>query len=207
MNAKLTEREPNIGGYRTIGSSCVVQTSGNKDDTLAQRWPNAGPTLVQHWSNTGPTPAQRWPKAWESVCDWLFVYISISKVTLSVVQLPALTEVESLSCVFGLLPPQPAIVMGTSITCQSPVPELLPPMLTGSGESATVMLFRTVVSQDLILRFSDFLYLWLSTSRSHDPARVTGIWPCDHHHGQDDIPRLWSCEPTEPELPVRHSDT
>uniref|UniRef100_A0A8C9XRP7 Plexin B3 n=1 Tax=Sander lucioperca TaxID=283035 RepID=A0A8C9XRP7_SANLU len=57
-----------------------------------------------------------------------------TQVTLSVVQLPDLTEAESLSCVFGLLPPQPAIVAGTSITCQSPAPELLPPMLTGSGD-------------------------------------------------------------------------
>lgn len=62
------------------------------------------------------------------------VYVSVSKVTLSVIQLPALTEAESLSCVFGLLPPQPAIVTGTSITCQSPAPELLPLMPTGSGE-------------------------------------------------------------------------
>ncbi|KAK5873239.1 hypothetical protein PBY51_018300 [Eleginops maclovinus] len=55
-----------------------------------------------------------------------------TQVTLSVLKLPALTGAESLSCVFGLLPPQPAIVTGTSITCQSPAPELLPPMLTGS---------------------------------------------------------------------------
>uniref|UniRef100_A0A7N8X782 Plexin-B1 n=1 Tax=Mastacembelus armatus TaxID=205130 RepID=A0A7N8X782_9TELE len=55
-----------------------------------------------------------------------------TQVTLSVAQLPALTEVESLSCVFGRLPPQAAIVVGTSITCQSPAPELLPPMPTGS---------------------------------------------------------------------------
>ncbi|GLD58812.1 plexin-B1-like isoform X1, partial [Lates japonicus] len=55
-----------------------------------------------------------------------------TQVTLSVVQLPILTESESLSCVFGLLPPRPTIVMGTSITCQSPAPELLPPIPTGS---------------------------------------------------------------------------
>ncbi|XP_034721101.1 plexin-B1-like, partial [Etheostoma cragini] len=60
------------------------------------------------------------------------VHLSVSKVTLSVVQLPALPEAESLSCVFGLQSPQPAVVTGTSITCQSPAPELLPPMLTGS---------------------------------------------------------------------------
>uniref|UniRef100_A0A3Q1FUT9 Sema domain-containing protein n=1 Tax=Acanthochromis polyacanthus TaxID=80966 RepID=A0A3Q1FUT9_9TELE len=61
-----------------------------------------------------------------------------TQVTLSVIQLPMLTEVESLSCVFGLLPPQPAVVMGTSITCQSPAPELLPSMPTGSGDRVPV---------------------------------------------------------------------
>lgn len=57
-----------------------------------------------------------------------------SQVTLSVLQLPALTEAESLSCVFGLLPPQPAVITGTSISCQSPAPELLPPVPSGHGE-------------------------------------------------------------------------
>lgn len=57
-----------------------------------------------------------------------------SKVTLSVLQLPALTKAESLSCVFELLPPQPAVVTGTSISCQSPPPELLPPVPLGHGE-------------------------------------------------------------------------
>ncbi|XP_047441531.1 plexin-B1 [Mugil cephalus] len=55
-----------------------------------------------------------------------------TQVTLSVLQLPALTEAESLSCVFGVLPPHPAVVTGTSITCQSPAPQLLPAMPTGS---------------------------------------------------------------------------
>ncbi|XP_056278000.1 plexin-B1 [Pseudoliparis swirei] len=59
-----------------------------------------------------------------------------TQVTLSVVQLPVL-EAESLSCVFGLLPPEPAVVTATSITCQSPAPELLPLMLTGSVSYST----------------------------------------------------------------------
>ncbi|CAF95457.1 unnamed protein product, partial [Tetraodon nigroviridis] len=59
-----------------------------------------------------------------------------TQVTLSVGRLPALAEAESLSCVFGLLPPGPAVVMGTSITCQSPVPELLQPMQAGSDHMA-----------------------------------------------------------------------
>uniref|UniRef100_A0A8C5GV71 Plexin-B1-like n=1 Tax=Gouania willdenowi TaxID=441366 RepID=A0A8C5GV71_GOUWI len=57
-----------------------------------------------------------------------------TQVTLTVIQLPALTVAESLSCVFGLLPPLPAVVMGTSITCQSPAPELLPLMPSESDE-------------------------------------------------------------------------
>uniref|UniRef100_A0A8D3AMV0 Plexin B3 n=1 Tax=Scophthalmus maximus TaxID=52904 RepID=A0A8D3AMV0_SCOMX len=55
-----------------------------------------------------------------------------TQVTLSVIQLPNLTKAESLFCVFGLLQPQPAIIMGTSITCQTPAPELLPDMPAGS---------------------------------------------------------------------------
>uniref|UniRef100_A0A6Q2ZFD6 Plexin-B1 n=2 Tax=Clupeocephala TaxID=186625 RepID=A0A6Q2ZFD6_ESOLU len=47
--------------------------------------------------------------------------------------LPTLSEDESLSCSFGTLPPQPAVVAGTTITCQSPLPELLPPNPPGSG--------------------------------------------------------------------------
>uniref|UniRef100_A0A3Q2PL87 Plexin-B1 n=1 Tax=Fundulus heteroclitus TaxID=8078 RepID=A0A3Q2PL87_FUNHE len=55
-----------------------------------------------------------------------------TQVTLSVIQLPVLQGTESLLCVFGNLPPQPAIVMGTDLTCHSPAPKLLPPMPAGS---------------------------------------------------------------------------
>lgn len=52
--------------------------------------------------------------------------------------------------------------------------------------------------QDLLMKFN-----YLSASRSHDPARVTDVWSRDRHHREHDLLRLWSCEPTEPELPVR----
>uniref|UniRef100_A0A6Q2XHS7 Sema domain-containing protein n=1 Tax=Esox lucius TaxID=8010 RepID=A0A6Q2XHS7_ESOLU len=73
-----------------------------------------------------------------------------------VAQLPTLSEDESLSCSFGTLPPQPAVVAGTTITCQSPLPELLPPnppgsvcvcILTSVCVSSTVQLYDCAVGQ------------------------------------------------------------
>lgn len=46
-----------------------------------------------------------------------------------------------------------------------------------------------------------------SASRSHDSARVTDVWSHPHHHREHDLLRLWSSEPTEPELPVRSHNT
>lgn len=47
----------------------------------------------------------------------------------------------------------------------------------------------------------------LSALRSHDPPCVAGVWSRDHHHGQHDLLRLWRRQPTQPELPVRHTVT
>lgn len=49
--------------------------------------------------------------------------------------------------------------------------------------------------------------LWISASRSCDPACLTGVWSRHHHYWQHDLLRLWSREPTEPELPVRRGNT
>ncbi|KAL0187178.1 hypothetical protein M9458_018848, partial [Cirrhinus mrigala] len=49
-------------------------------------------------------------------------------------QLPVLSKDESLSCAFGSLAAQPAVVMENRITCQSPAPEQLPPSPPGNGE-------------------------------------------------------------------------
>uniref|UniRef100_A0A9J8BCJ4 Plexin B3 n=1 Tax=Cyprinus carpio carpio TaxID=630221 RepID=A0A9J8BCJ4_CYPCA len=52
---------------------------------------------------------------------------------------------ESLSCAFGSLAAQPAVVMENRITCQSPAPEQLPPSPPGNGEplSDTWLICRT----------------------------------------------------------------
>lgn len=57
-----------------------------------------------------------------------------SQVSFMVLPLPALSKNESLSCAFGTLPAEPAIVESNRITCQSPPPMLLPPSPAGSGE-------------------------------------------------------------------------
>lgn len=125
-----------------------------------------------------------------------------SKVTLSVLRLPALTEAESLSCVFGLLPPQPAVVTGTSISCQSPAPELLPPVPSGHGEEDESPKCR----HQVVVNFS-LDSVCLSALRSHDPSCGAGVRSRDHHHGQHDLLRLWRRQPTQPELPVRRTVT
>lgn len=55
-----------------------------------------------------------------------------TQVTLSVLQLPSLSSSESLSCEFGHLSPSPAHITGSTITCQSPAPQLLPAMPRGT---------------------------------------------------------------------------
>ncbi|XP_034004065.1 plexin-B3 [Trematomus bernacchii] len=103
-----------------------------------------------------------------------------TQVTLSVLKLPALTGTESLSCVFGLLPPQPAIVTGTSITCQSPAPELLPPMLTESDHMilpVSVMFGHVTVTTGNMT-----FYDCEAVSRLHQNSMcvscVNSVWSC-----------------------------
>ncbi|KAI3357940.1 hypothetical protein L3Q82_016330 [Scortum barcoo] len=104
-----------------------------------------------------------------------------TQVTLSVVQLPTLTQAESLSCVFGLLPPQPAIVMGTSITCQSPAPELLPPMLTGSDHM--ILPVSLVFGHVTITRGNMTFYDCGAVSRLNQSSQclacVSSLWRCN----------------------------
>ncbi|KAM9351259.1 plexin-B3 [Symphorus nematophorus] len=104
-----------------------------------------------------------------------------TQVTLSVVQLPALTETESLSCVFGLLPPQPAIVMGTSITCQSPAPELLPPMVTGSDHMIlpVSLVFGHVTIATGNMTFYDCGAVSRLNQSSQCLACVSSVWRCN----------------------------
>uniref|UniRef100_A0A8C1WFB5 Plexin-B1 n=1 Tax=Cyprinus carpio TaxID=7962 RepID=A0A8C1WFB5_CYPCA len=57
-----------------------------------------------------------------------------TQVSFTVLQLPVLSKDESLSCAFGSLAAQAAVVMENRITCQSPAPEQLPPSPPGNGE-------------------------------------------------------------------------
>ncbi|XP_065817425.1 plexin-B3 [Labrus bergylta] len=104
-----------------------------------------------------------------------------TQVTLSVIQLPALTKAESLSCVFGLLPPQLAIVVGTSITCQSPAPELLPPMSTGSDHMILPVSLRfghvTITTGNMT--FYDCGAVSRLNQTSQCLACVSSVWRCN----------------------------
>ncbi|KAK2850946.1 hypothetical protein Q5P01_007222 [Channa striata] len=104
-----------------------------------------------------------------------------TQVTLSVFQLPALAEVESLSCVFGLLPSQPANVMGTSITCQSPPPELLPPMPTGSDHLIlpVSLMFDHVIVTTGNMTFYDCAAVSQLNLSSQCLACVNSVWRCN----------------------------
>ncbi|XP_034534320.1 plexin-B1 [Notolabrus celidotus] len=104
-----------------------------------------------------------------------------TQVTLSVVQLPALAEAESLSCVFGLLSPQPAIVIGTSITCQSPAPELLPPMPRGSDHVilSVSLMFGHVTITTGSMTFYDCGAVSRLNQSSQCLACVSSVWSCN----------------------------
>lgn len=104
-----------------------------------------------------------------------------TQVTLSVIQLPALAETESLSCVFGRLSPQPAVVMGTSITCQSPAPELLPPMPEGDDHMVLPVSLRfghvTITTGNMT--FYDCGAVSRLNQSSQCLACVSSVWRCN----------------------------
>ncbi|KAM6930088.1 plexin-B3 isoform 2-T2 [Lycodopsis pacificus] len=104
-----------------------------------------------------------------------------TQVTLSVDQLPALTEAESLSCVFGLLPPQPAVITATTITCQSPAPELLPPMPTGSDHMIlpVSLMFGHVTIATGNMTFYDCGAVSRLNQSSQCLACLISVWRCN----------------------------
>ncbi|XP_054868907.1 plexin-B1 [Amphiprion ocellaris] len=104
-----------------------------------------------------------------------------TQVTLSVIQLPMLTEAESLSCIFGLLPPQPAVVMETNITCQSPAPELLPSMPTGSDHMIlpVSLMFGHVTVTTGNMTFYDCSAVSQLNQSSQCLSCVSSIWRCN----------------------------
>ncbi|XP_028308317.1 plexin-B1 [Gouania willdenowi] len=104
-----------------------------------------------------------------------------TQVTLTVIQLPALTVAESLSCVFGLLPPLPAVVMGTSITCQSPAPELLPLMPSESDHMTlpVSLMFGHVTITTGNITFYDCGAVSRLNQNSQCVQCVTSVWRCN----------------------------
>ncbi|KAF0036111.1 hypothetical protein F2P81_011423 [Scophthalmus maximus] len=102
-------------------------------------------------------------------------------VTLSVIQLPNLTKAESLFCVFGLLQPQPAIIMGTSITCQTPAPELLPDMPAGSDHMVlpVSLKFGHVTITTGHLTFYDCGAVSRLNQSSQCLSCVSSVWKCN----------------------------
>ncbi|KAM3872597.1 plexin-B3 [Diretmus argenteus] len=103
-----------------------------------------------------------------------------TQVTLSVIQIPTLSEAESLSCAFGLLPPQPAIITGTSVTCQSPPAELLPQMPAGSDHMIlrVSLMFGHVTITQGNMTFYDCGAVGRLNQSSQCLACVNSIWPC-----------------------------
>lgn len=104
-----------------------------------------------------------------------------TQVTLSVIKLPTLSEAESLSCIFGILPPQPAVVMGTSITCQSPEPALLPDMATGHDHMIlpVFLMFGHVTITTGNMIFYDCGAVSRLNQSSQCLACVSSVWKCN----------------------------
>uniref|UniRef100_A0A7N9B1S8 Plexin-B1 n=1 Tax=Mastacembelus armatus TaxID=205130 RepID=A0A7N9B1S8_9TELE len=107
-----------------------------------------------------------------------------TQVTLSVAQLPALTEVESLSCVFGRLPPQAAIVVGTSITCQSPAPDIMTSSLCDSLLTDHMILpVSLMFGHVIITRGNMTFYDCGAVSRLNQSSQclacVSSVWRCN----------------------------
>uniref|UniRef100_A0A4W4ENG9 PSI domain-containing protein n=1 Tax=Electrophorus electricus TaxID=8005 RepID=A0A4W4ENG9_ELEEL len=80
-----------------------------------------------------------------------------TQVSFTVLQLPTLSQNESLSCAFGTLPAQPAVAVENRITCQSPPPQLLPPSPWGSGEWVGLLLPRRFQSASQLGEHISFL--------------------------------------------------
>ncbi|KAM6924429.1 plexin-B3 [Xenentodon cancila] len=104
-----------------------------------------------------------------------------TQITLSVLRLPALKEAESLSCVFGLLPPQPAHVMGISVTCQSPAPELLPAMPSEDDHMIlpVSLMFGDVIVTTGNITFYDCTAVSRLNQTSQCLACVSSMWRCN----------------------------
>ncbi|KAJ8393496.1 hypothetical protein AAFF_G00059690 [Aldrovandia affinis] len=103
-----------------------------------------------------------------------------TQVSLTVAQLPSLSEAESLSCSFGNLHVQPAVVKETGIMCQSPLPELLPPSPAGSDYVSlrVALMFGEVIISHTNITFYDCRAAGQLNKTSPCMACVGSVWPC-----------------------------
>ncbi|KAI7797950.1 putative plexin-B3, partial [Triplophysa rosa] len=103
-----------------------------------------------------------------------------TEVSFTVLQLPVLSKDESLSCAFGSLAAQPAVVMENRITCQSPAPEQLPPSLPGNDHVSVQMAlkFGDVTFSHTNITFYDCKAVGRLNVTSPCMACVSSVWPC-----------------------------
>ncbi|XP_041129023.1 plexin-B3 isoform X2 [Polyodon spathula] len=104
-----------------------------------------------------------------------------TEVTLTVHQLPSLGTGESFSCVFGTLPGQPAAVTGTKVTCQSPLPEQVPPSDPGKDH---VVVSLSLKFNGVVVAVTEFIFYdcgAVSALGATAPCRrcVSSDWECN----------------------------
>uniref|UniRef100_A0A673GTE0 Plexin-B3-like n=1 Tax=Sinocyclocheilus rhinocerous TaxID=307959 RepID=A0A673GTE0_9TELE len=103
-----------------------------------------------------------------------------TRVSFTVLQLPVLSKDESLSCAFGSLAAQSAVVMENRITCQSPAPEQLPPSPPGNDHVSVRMAlkFGDVTISHTNITFYDCKAVGRLNATSPCMACVNSMWPC-----------------------------
>lgn len=103
-----------------------------------------------------------------------------TEVSFTVLQLPVLSEDESLSCAFGSLAAQPAVVTENRIKCQSPEPEQLPPSPPGNDHVSVRMAlkFGDVTITHTNITFYDCNAVGRLNVTSPCMACVSSMWPC-----------------------------
>uniref|UniRef100_A0AAY5F354 Plexin-B1 n=1 Tax=Electrophorus electricus TaxID=8005 RepID=A0AAY5F354_ELEEL len=103
-----------------------------------------------------------------------------TQVSFTVLQLPTLSQNESLSCAFGTLPAQPAVAVENRITCQSPPPQLLPPSPWGSDHMTlkVALMFGKVTISHTNITFYDCKAVGRLNATSPCMACVSSAWPC-----------------------------
>ncbi|KAG9270063.1 plexin-B3 [Astyanax mexicanus] len=111
-----------------------------------------------------------------------------TQVSFTVLQLPTLSEDEALSCAFGILPIQPAVVNENKITCQSPPPKLLPSTPRGSDHLTVRMalMFGEVTVSHTNITFYDCKAVGRLNATSPCMACVSSVWPC-HWCARDEL--------------------